>query len=380
MAWDSNRDQLVFWGGGHANYSGNEVYRFDARSGLWQRASLPSDVWNPLGDSQYFAVDGPRNAPTSSHTYDNQEFLPQIDRFITFGGAKFNGLQKFVLEDGVTITGPYLWDPDKAGENSVGGTDGSQVQPKLFPNVVGGRMWDDRDTVRNRGTGSVRPSGDWVNATSAYVNVSGRDAVLITESPRTRGRLFRYTINDVSDPGSDSWELVGIDLIGYGNQGAGAYDPVRKLYARTANTPAGWGLVVWSLEQPGPANLSYFIKPATGSGPLALNGYFGMDFDVARGAFVLWDGGPDAWYVTPSDGADSWTAQKAARNATGPLPSQQDGALTVNGVTAAQRGVLGKWKYAADYDVFFGVINPTAGTFGSISPRDGRRRMPTERQ
>ena len=29
MAWDPNRDQLIFWGGGHANYSGNEVYRFD---------------------------------------------------------------------------------------------------------------------------------------------------------------------------------------------------------------------------------------------------------------------------------------------------------------------------------------------------------------
>jgi len=368
MAWDPNRDQLVFWGGGHANYSGNEVYRFDVRSGLWQRASLPSDVDNPLGDSQYFAVDGPRNAPTSSHTYDNQEFLPQIDRFITFGGAKFNGKQKFVLEDGVTLTGPYLWDPSKAGANSVGGTAGSQVRPFLYTNVIGARMWDDRDTVRNRGVGSVRPSGDWVNGTSAYVSVAGRDAVFVTESPRTQARLFRYTINDVSTPDSDTWELVGIDSTGYGNQGAGAYDPVRKLYARTAKTASGWGLVVWNLQQPGPTNRSYFVVPATDSGPLALDEFFGMDFDRVRGAFVLWDGGPDVWYVMPPPIAGTWTAQKAQRNTSGLLPSQQDGSLTAYGVTTGQRGVLGKWKYAADYDVFFGVINPTAGNVWVYKP------------
>jgi hypothetical protein len=221
------------------------------RSGRWRRESLPSEVWEPLGDSQFFAVDGPRNAPTSSHTYDNQEFLPQLDRFITFGGAKFNGKQKFVLDDGVTLTGPYLWDPNRAGANSVSGTDGSQVRPTVYRSVTGGQMWDNRDTVRNRGIGSVRPSADWVNSTSAYVRNGSHDAILITEAPRTLARLFRYTINDVASPETDTWELLGIDLTGYGNQGAGAYDPVRKLFARTANSASGWGIVVWSLAQPG---------------------------------------------------------------------------------------------------------------------------------
>ena len=41
---------------------------------------------------------------------------------------------------------------------------------------------------------------------------------------------------------------------------------------------------------------------------------------------------------------------------------------TSNGTTAPQRGVLGKWKYAADYDVFFGVINPTAGNVWVYKP------------
>ncbi len=367
MAWDSSRDRLIFWGGGHANYSGNEVYTFDVRSARWRRESLPSDVWEPLGDSQFFAVDGPRNAPTSSHTYDNQEYLPRLDRFITFGGAKFNGKQKFVLEDGVTLTGPYLWNPNRAGANSVGGTNGSQVKPNVYSSVTGGQMWDDRDTVRNRGIGAARPSADWVNATSAYVSNGDNDAVLVTEAPRTQARLFRYTISDVASPETDRWELLGIDSLGYGNQGAGAYDPVRKLYARTARIASGWGLVAWSLAQPGPTNRSFFVVP---SGGLPLNEFYGMDFDSRRGVFVLWDGGPDVWYVTPATVAGGqWSAVKAARNTSGALPSQDDGSfISSNGSKVPQRGVLGKWKYAADYDVFFGVINPTAGNVWVYKP------------
>src|SRR5262245_14988133 len=44
MAWDSNRRQLIIWGGGHGDYAGNDVYRFDAATLSWQRSSLPSAV------------------------------------------------------------------------------------------------------------------------------------------------------------------------------------------------------------------------------------------------------------------------------------------------------------------------------------------------
>ena len=44
MTWDPNRHHLIIWGGGHANYAGNDVYRFDAADLRWHRASLPSAV------------------------------------------------------------------------------------------------------------------------------------------------------------------------------------------------------------------------------------------------------------------------------------------------------------------------------------------------
>ncbi len=90
MTWDPNRRHLIIWGGGHANYAGNDVYRFDAGDLRWHRASLPSAVDAPFDDRRFFAMDGALNAPISSHTYDNQEFLALADRFITFGGAIYN--------------------------------------------------------------------------------------------------------------------------------------------------------------------------------------------------------------------------------------------------------------------------------------------------
>lgn len=370
MAWDPNRNHLIFWGGGHGNYSGNEVYRFDANQFQWERASLPSDVVNLLGDNQYFAVDGPLNAPTSSHTYDNQEFLPNLDRFITFGGAKFNARQQFVLEDGMTRTGPYLWDPSRAGEDAVGGTQGSQVRPGLFPSVSGGQMWENRNTVAVAGIADVRPSGDWVNSTSAYVNVDGKDAVLITEAPRTRARLFLYTINSLEDPSLDSWELVGTDSVGYGNQGAGAYDPHRKLFVRTAKTSLGWGLVVWDLTSPGASNKSFVVIPRDAQGAPIVTALHGMDFDQSRGVFVLWDGGPRVWQVrAPEDPrSEAWETIAPGVLQTAEMPSQDDGTLFASNKYKPQQGVLGKWKYAPDYDVFFGVINPTDGNVWVYKP------------
>jgi Putative Ig domain len=89
FAWDPNRGDLWIYGGGHANYSGNDVYRWRGSTRKWERASLPSEIkQDDLGN--FLAIDGYNAAPPSTHTYDNNLFLPVIDRFITFGGASFS--------------------------------------------------------------------------------------------------------------------------------------------------------------------------------------------------------------------------------------------------------------------------------------------------
>jgi len=238
MAWDSNRRQLIIWGGGHGDYAGNDVYRFDAATLRWQRASLPSAVVAPFGDQRYYAVDGALNAPISSHTYDGQEFLPLLDRFITFGGAIFNTGGQFLKDDGVTRTGPYLWDPSRAGADMVGGTTGSHVDPQLHPEVLGGQMWTNRDSVVTNGLGATRPNS-FLNMTSAYAAEPDGESLLVTEGPATGGDLFRYRIRSLDDPSQDEWQLIGPGNNSYSWLGAGAFDPVRNVYLRTAKLSNG---------------------------------------------------------------------------------------------------------------------------------------------
>ena len=223
MTWDDNRRQLIIWGGGHADYAGNDVYRFDAGTLRWERASLPSAVVQPFGDARFFTSDGAANAPVSSHTYDNLEFLPLLDRMVTFGGAIYNTGQYFVQDDGVTRTGPYLWDPSRAAGDMVGGKSGSQVAPETFPNVVGGEMWMNRDSMETNGIATLRP-GSFVNGTSAYVGEEAVESVLVTESPASGGDLFRYTMPAPDNPSLDRWELIGPGSRRYTDQGAGAYE------------------------------------------------------------------------------------------------------------------------------------------------------------
>lgn len=68
FAWDSNRSQLWLYGGGHANYAGNEMYTFNTSTFEWQRASLPSQVTKYTSNGYDFYIP---NAP------DNGNVSPQ---------------------------------------------------------------------------------------------------------------------------------------------------------------------------------------------------------------------------------------------------------------------------------------------------------------
>jgi Bacterial Ig domain len=366
MTWDDNRRQLIIWGGGHADYAGNDVYRFDAGTLRWERASLPSAVVAPFGDARFFTVDGPSSSPMSSHTYDNLEFLPLLDRLITFGGAIYNTGQYFVQDDGVTMTGPYLWDPSRASGDMVGGRSGSQVAPATFPGVTGGEMWMNRDSLVTNGVGAARP-GSFVNATSAYVVEEGVESVLVSEAPNVGGDLFRYTMPAPADPSLDRWDLVGPGSRSYSDQGAGAYDPGRKLYLRTAQVLGSFGIVMWNVATPGPTNEPLRFVPADGAGRFVLSNLHGMDFDPVRSAFVLWDGGDAVWYLRPPASGPAFTASGwtvSAAPVSGPdLPAVR---MTT--------GILGKWKYIPSHDVMMGLGGGTEGQVWVYKPVDWQPR------
>ncbi len=79
-AYDSKRNRLVVWGGGHADYQGNEVYVFDVERLKWERLNEPSKP----NLCQQLNSDG---TPNSRHTYGAVDYLEHADRLFSTGGT-----------------------------------------------------------------------------------------------------------------------------------------------------------------------------------------------------------------------------------------------------------------------------------------------------
>lgn len=347
MAWDSERGDLIFWGGGHANYPGNEVYVWHSSTLEWERASLPSEVVE-VANNRFEAVDGYLNAPTSSHTYDNSEYLPIADRFVVFGGAAYDTGSALVRTDGVTRTGPYFWDPSKADGNKVGGTTGSHVNPNFFPDIIGGEMWANRDNLGLSGF-----KGNLVNGTTAYAEENGKDVIYFG-----RTDLWKYTVNDVNDPTKDTYEKVGRYFAAYTGDGAGAISTDLNVYLRTSK----YKFVMWDLDHASPDNKNVTFVPDDPSGnfDFARLADYGMDYDPVRGVFILWKGDAEVWTLTPPDQVATvgWT-----------LASLTPDAITEAPDTSSV-GVFGKWKYVEEQDIFIGVNDSRNGDVWVYKPND----------
>jgi len=238
----------------------------------------------------------------------------------------------------------------------VGGLDGSQVDRS----VTGGRMWTNRNAIAVNGTGARRPDS-FVNGTSAYVLEQGVESILVTESPQNGGDLFRYQIPSLANPALDRWDLIGPGLRSYSDQGAGAYDPVRRLYLRTARMGTSYGIVMWNVATAGLANNPIKFVPPNFNGQFVLSKLHGMDFDSRRSMFVLWNGDGRIWYLKPPASGSGFTA---AGWTVVPAPVSGVSAPALTGTT----GVLGKWKYLRSHDVMLGLGNGFEGQVWVYKP------------
>jgi hypothetical protein len=361
FAWDSNRGDLILYGGGHANYGGNDVYRWRSATLRWERAALASQM--TLIGNNAFAVDGPLHAPPSAHTYDNSLFLPISDRFLTFGGASFNLGNPYLKQTGPSTfspTGPYLFDPSKADPNKVGGTTGSGVNPA----IPGGQMWQNRDTYTT-GRGTLKPTS-FINGLTAYASENGKDVVYVAgrANGTTTAHLYRYTLHDITDPTQDTWERVGYSQSTIAAQGAGAYDPTAKVFVRTGDTTMPF--LYWDLNKAGLFNNDVIFRPTDATGQFQISVDYGIDYDPLRDQFVLWGGTAEVWALhKPPSGlaASGWTlTREALGGAPGPGP------LLLTGTAGTAGGVLGKWHYAPDLDVFIGLRDAVAGEVWVYKP------------
>lgn len=80
---DTTRNRLIIWGGGHGDYSGNEVYALNLNgTPSWERLNNST-----AGGCSLDSCDG-GVTPNSRHTYDGIEYMPNVDRMFVFGGSR----------------------------------------------------------------------------------------------------------------------------------------------------------------------------------------------------------------------------------------------------------------------------------------------------
>jgi hypothetical protein len=377
FAWDSNRGHLIIYGGGHANYSGNDVYRWHSSNLLWERAALPSEITvDPvIGNT---AIDGVYNAPISSHTYDNNIFLPLVDRFMTWGGAAYDNGQPYLtwLESDPTqsrLTGPYLFDPNQADGNKVGGTTGSNIKRVDPTPITGGQMWQNRDINKNIATQAL--PGTHVNGCTGYASEGGHDIVYTASAGRysTNLDLYRYQVTNVANPTLDLSTRVGMFSIGVSGQTTCGYDPARKLFVRTGSNSVPFQF--WDLTTPGPTNPDHSVQIDSTIASLqkwltaqSLNiQNCAIEFDPVRGDFPLWCGAGVVWelHEPPSTNTTSgWTVTQ--RTPSSAVPPGDIGT-----------GIMGKWHYAPYYDVFVGLEDTYEGQIWIYKPSGWFQPNPT---
>ena len=251
--YDTDRDQLVIWGGGHTDYAGNEVYAFGpltADSPTWHRLTNPS---TPPADNTPRGSDG---RPVSRHTYNLLAYMP----------APYNKMASCAV--GSEYSNGY----------GVGGMD--------FYNFTVDGM-----TGQPWSAGPTAPSNAYpLEAYCAYNPVTQR--LWYQDNHSNQARLQEYNAT------TNSW--ASHVVFSPETQATAAIDTKRNLMV-----VAGGGKVyVYNLNSPD----STPIAAAT-SGPTAIQGagFPGFVYDPVNDQFVGWSGGTAVYALSIPSTAPSGT-------------------------------------------------------------------------
>ena len=243
---DTKMNRLIFWGGGHGDYAGNEIYSFDLNSLRIERLNDPSPV-NSSGKCVETLSDG---KPNSRHTYAGLAFIAHANRMFSFGGSL----------------------------NQCG----------FFSNAT----WTlDLATLEWK---NMKPDGGTPTAASGAI--AEYDPNSRTVFLHDTADLWQY------DYDKNRYKKVGSNqAINYHMNGV--IDPKRKIFlAIGAAGSAGGGLKVISID----ARSNYALRDWTSSasntcGPLLVAAYPGLSYDPVLDRIVGWPNFGDTVYLLDPD-------------------------------------------------------------------------------
>jgi hypothetical protein len=303
LAWgsgifDTDRDRLVVWGGGHNDYAGNEVYAFGPVNGPaphWTRLTDPS---NPPAVNTPHAPDG---RPVSRHTYNLLTYLPAPRHRMmscAIGSQHSNGFG---------VGGVDFYDFT---------LDGFSAQP-----------WSQ---------GPTAPSNSYAIA-GLCIKHPTRDEVWYHDNGSNSARLQRYDLVD------GTWSTHADFDLG-GSYATPAIDAVRDLLVVVGARVDGSDGVTLAWDLANPEQQPF--RPASSDAPAILDDPApGFVYDPLDDRFIAWSGGADVYSLElpadPRTGRWRWQALPIdAGNSV--LPT---GIARVPGDDGYDTGTYGRFRY-----------------------------------
>lgn len=138
--YDTSRNRLVMFGGGHSDYFGNEMFALDLAHLTFPMLTTPTVAAN-LNLCQNATVDSPTRA-AARHTYGGLQYWAPTDKYYIFGGAQACG-------SGVGTNGSWKFDPTAANLTVNGWTvlstpfNGGQGVTQTAVDSANGLIWLD---------------------------------------------------------------------------------------------------------------------------------------------------------------------------------------------------------------------------------------------
>lgn len=306
--YDTKRCRLLVWGGGHADYGGNEIYAFDVNTLSWSRIWGPSPIdailaqWD--GTCTYTYSDG---NPVARHTYDGLTYLPVQDRFWIFGGSLTCGSGGFGID---------TWTFD----------------------LTGGR-WERR---------ADGPFGSPPLVTSAYDPTTGH-VFMADES---------YVITEY-DPVANTWVRYG-NAGGVGLDKNGEIDPRRRLFVAVGYNSSNGEIRVYDLNQHPPIMQRVMT---TGAVEITNARFPGLAYDPASDRIVAWSGGSDVYTLN----LDTWVwTRHIATNSVVPTPAASAGTYGRWQYIPSKNAFIG--VNSIDEDVYIYKLSASTAPADTIAP------------
>jgi hypothetical protein len=242
---DTERSRLLIWGGGHADYAGNEIYAFSLETLEWAMVASPSVNVGGSPESHLY----PDGHPRSFHTHNYFTYVPGVDDFVSFGG-----LGPYPISSETKMVFSYDFDTNDWSVDAI-------------PNVPNGSA---------RGGNAV-----YDPATHCVWHHGGAGG----------SHLNRYNV------ATNSWTTYTPSK--YVNiYGTAALDPDRRLLVLCGGY-SGSQFLVWDLNKP---NDPCFTPATSGDRRMESENAPGFEFDPVIRKFAAWDGGASVYTLDP----DNW--------------------------------------------------------------------------